>query len=384
LKRSSLAWLFVWSVWATPAWCNITAMVALEPTSGKFGVMPSRAGIETNLTKWLGQTVTVTNSEDLSDAMRATRSGGYDVFIAPAQVAASAMAHGYELVGSTDAEEQYLLVGRSNLGSVAELRRGRLYLPQQDSLYTYLARGMLTANGLSFKDLDKVEYARYAQAGLSAIGVRNSDATVIRREDWESWQKEHGHMASTKVLATSGAVPGGLSVVVKKSLSPQVRGQVAQWFSASASTSGMKLVAHRSESALYKKIAELGTFTPTTWPGMKVVASEEVKSLMAQGAVVVDTRTEKEFKQRHIPGAVHVAYVEKSLKDVVYDGTVDDFAGLKALDSKKPTIFHCNGAECWKSYKASRAALAAGFAQVYWYRGGLPDWEAAGQKVAEK
>jgi rhodanese-related sulfurtransferase len=219
---------------------------------------------------------------------------------------------------------------------------------------------------------------------MSAISVRTHDATVIRREDWQSWQKEHGHMAPTKVLATSGAVPGGLSVVVKKSLSPQVRGQIAQWFSTSASISGMKLVAHRSEAALYKKIAELGTFTPTSWPGVKVVASEDVKNLMAQGAVVVDTRTEKEFQQRHIPGAVLVPYVEKSLKDVVFDEKLDEFAGLKTLDSKKPTIFHCNGAECWKSYKASRAALAAGFAQVYWYRGGMPDWEAAGLKVASK
>jgi ABC-type nitrate/sulfonate/bicarbonate transport system substrate-binding protein len=187
VKRQSLALLFVWSVWATPAAGEVTALVALEPTSGKFGVMPSRAGLETNLSKWLGQAVTVTSSEDLSDVMRATRSGGYDVFIAPAQVAASAMAHGYELVGSTDAEEQYLLVGRSSLESVAQLRRGRIYLPQQDSLYTYLARGMLTANGLSFKDLDRVEYARFAQAGLIL-----SSCQVETNNPWPSGEASHG------------------------------------------------------------------------------------------------------------------------------------------------------------------------------------------------
>ena len=98
--------------------------------------------------------------------------------------------------------------------------------------------------------------------------------------------------------------------------------------------------------------------------------------------MVVDTRSEKEYKAKHIPGAVFVPYHEKSLKDVAYDGALDDFSGLKTLKAQTPTIFHCNGAECWKSYKASRAAMAAGFAKVYWYRGGMPDWESAGQKLA--
>jgi hypothetical protein len=44
----------------------------------------------------------------------------------------------------------------------------------------------------------------------------------------------------------------------------------------------------------------------------------------------------------------------------------------------------CNGAECWKSYKSSRAAIAAGFAKVYWYRGGMPDWESTGQTIAKE
>jgi rhodanese-related sulfurtransferase len=108
----------------------------------------------------------------------------------------------------------------------------------------------------------------------------------------------------------------------------------------------------------------------------------EVIQLQAAGALVVDTRSEKEYKAKHIPGAVLVPYHEKSLKDVVYDASLDDFSGLKGLKPQTPTIFHCNGAECWKSYKASRAALAAGFTKVYWYRGGMPDWESTGQKLA--
>jgi rhodanese-related sulfurtransferase len=97
----------------------------------------------------------------------------------------------------------------------------------------------------------------------------------------------------------------------------------------------------------------------------------------------VDTRTEKEFKSKRIPQAVFVPYQEKSLKDVVFDAALDDFSNLERLDKTKPTIFSCNGAECWKSYKASKFALAKGFADVYWFRGGLPEWEAAGLNVTK-
>jgi rhodanese-related sulfurtransferase len=109
-----------------------------------------------------------------------------------------------------------------------------------------------------------------------------------------------------------------------------------------------------------------------------VVDAAAVKRLMSQGAAVIDTRNEQEFRQKHIAGAVLVPYVEKSLKDVAYDRALDDFSGLDKLDKKAPTIFHCNGPECWKSYKASKAAVAAGFSTVYWFRGGMPEWAAAG------
>ena len=72
------------------------------------------------------------------------------------------------------------------------------------------------------------------------------------------------------------------------------------------------------------------------------------------------------------------------MKDVAYDPALDDFSGLAKLDASKATIFHCNGAECWKSYKASKAARAKGFTKVYWFRGGMPDWEKAGQQVAQR
>lgn len=367
---------------ATPmSMAQVSTLVALEPTQRKEGLMVSRPGLETSLKALLGQTVTVASTEDLTDTMRATRSGAYDIFIAPPQVVASALAHGYELIGSTEAQEEYVLVGRPTLSKPAELKAGRIYLPQQDSIYTYLARGMLTAHGLSFKDLRQVHYVREPQAGLTALDMGMAEATVIRKRDWDTWLQANPGKA--KALAQSGPVPGGFSVAVKKELPAEQRARLAKWFGTSATTCGLKNVASHSDAAQYDRVAQLGTFTPNALPGARLVTAAEVQKLVSEGAVVVDTRTEKEFKAKRLPTARFVPYVEKSLKDVAYDAAADDFAGLKALDPSRPTVFLCNGAECWKSYKASKAALAAGFGKVYWFRGGVPEWEKAGLALAK-
>jgi len=359
------------------ALAEITALVVTEPTNRKDALMVSRDALQANLSRVLKESVVVTTSDDLTDAMRATRSGGYDIFIAPPQVAASALGHGYALVGATDSDEQYLLVGRSELGSVGALRGKQIYLPQQDSIYTYLARGLLNANGLSFKDMRGIDYERYPQAGLYALMLGHSEATMVRRADWEGWDREHAGIA--KVLAVSSAVPGGYSVAVRKKLPQDTRGKLAHWFETDATACGLKPILAHPDLSPYTRVAELGTFTPKALPGATVVDHDTVKTLVGNGAVLVDTRIESEYKDKHIPGALWLPYGEKSLKDVAFDAKADNFPGLARLDRERHIVFQCNGPECWKSYKASRAAIAAGYKHIYWFRGGMPEWETAGE-----
>ena len=361
------------------ALAEVSALVVIEPSNRKDGLMVSRDVLEARLTKALGEHVSVTISNDMTDAMRATRSGGYDVFISPAQVAASALAHGYSLVGATDADEQYVLVGRSDVASVGNLRGTQIYLPQQDSIYTYLARGLLNANGLSFKDMKNVEYARYPQAGLYALLLNSAEATMVRRAEWEGFDKEHAGVG--KVLAVSSAVPGGLSVALRRKLPADTRARLAHWFETDATSCGLKPINAHPDLAPYQRVAELGTFTPKALPGATVVDLEAMKALVSHGAVLVDTRIESEYKDKHIPGALWLPYGEKSLKDVAFDPHADNFPGLARLDRDRNIVFQCNGPECWKSYKASRTALAAGYRHVYWFRGGMPEWELAGERT---
>ena len=358
------------------AHAQLTAIVAVEPTEKKAGNSILRSALEAGLSKASGQTVTVTTTEDLADAMRATRSGGYDIFIGPPQVAASALQRGYELVGCSQKSDHYVLVGLPQIESVGALKGKRLYLPQQDSVYSYMGRGMLNEAGLSFKDLKSVRHEKYPQAGLSALTLGTTDATVVRAEEWAQWSATFPGVA--KVLATSRPVPGGFSAVVRKELPSEVRGKLSQWLSTAPSGTGLAPTGLRPDMQEYQKVAELGLFTPTSLPSVKRVSAKDVVELLGQGAVVVDTRTEKEYRAKRIRGAVWAAYGEKSLKDVAFNPEQDDFKALETLDRSKALIFSCNGAECWKSYKAAKVAADKGFRNVYWMRGGLPEWDAEG------
>lgn len=357
------------------AHAQLAALVAVEPTAKKAAHSILRSALQDGLTQAAAQPVEVTSSDDLANAMRATRSGDFDIFIAPPQVAASALQRGYELVGATHKSERYVLVGTTEVATTADMKGRRLYLPQQDSVYTYMARGMLNEAGLSFHDLKAVQHERFPQAGLSALALGTVDATVVRADEWAEWAQTNAGTAH--VLTTSQPVPGGFSIVVKKTLAPDVRSKLAQWLGAPPPKTGLAPAAVRPEATEYKRLAELGLFTPAALPGVPRITAQEAHKLQASGALVVDTRTAKEFQTRRIRGAVHAAYVEKSLKDVAFNAAQDDFRALDSLPKLAPTqalIFACNGAECWKSYKAAKVASTKGFKAVYWLRGGLPEW----------
>ncbi|OYZ42180.1 MAG: sulfurtransferase, partial [Acidovorax sp. 17-64-282] len=172
----------------------------------------------------------------------------------------------------------------------------------------------------------------------------------------------------------------GFTIVVRKDLPADTRSKLGQWFGTATVSSGLTPVTQRPDAQEYRRVAELGLFTPNGLPGVTRISAKEAQQLQAQGAVVVDTRTEKEFKAKRIRGAVLAAYMEKSLKDVAFNAAQDDFQAFDkvSLDKTKPVIFACNGAECWKSYKAAKVAAAKGFKSVYWLRGGLPEWDAGG------
>jgi len=140
-------------------------------------------------------------------------------------------------------------------------------------------------------------------------------------------------------------------------------------------------VTYKSDPANYKYVSALGNWTPSQLPGATIVTASEALALQQKGVPIIDVRIAKEYQEKHIRGAVSVPYGEKSLKDVAFDPAMDEWTGPQLLDKNQPVIFHCNGPECWKSYKAARVALNKGFKSVYWFRGGFPEWEDNGLPI---
>jgi rhodanese-related sulfurtransferase len=364
---------------AGSAIADLKIMVAVDP-SDRESMVISVLDMQQTLSRIAGQPVHTVKSQDLGDVMRSTRTGEYDVYIAPAHVAASALAHGYTLIGSTDRDELYQLVARPGAKAPADLNGGKIYLTQQDSVAAYMARGMLNEAGQSLKMFQQVFYRTTSGAGLFAIDAGLVDATVAKKGDYESWVKQSSSKSS--VLLSSRAVPGGMSVVVKNSLPEATRSKLENWLVSPGGTlAGIGKVSYHSELANYKYVAALGNWTPSQLPGVTMVTASEVVALQQKGVPIIDVRLAKEYHEKHIRGAQSIPYAEKSLKDVAFDPALDEWAGPEKLDKAKPVIFHCNGAECWKSYKAAKVALSKGFTTIYWFRGGFPEWESSGLAV---
>jgi rhodanese-related sulfurtransferase len=122
--------------------------------------------------------------------------------------------------------------------------------------------------------------------------------------------------------------------------------------------------------------------TPAALTGAKLVGAEEVAKAQAGGAVVIDTRVASEYAEGHIKGALSVPYREKSQKSPSFDASQDDFNLAKLpTDKGAAVVMYCNGPECWKSFKASTAAIKGGYTNVLWYRLGFPDWKSKGNSV---
>ncbi len=358
---------------------ELKVMVGVDP-SDRESLVVSLIDMQLTLSKAIGQQVHAYKSQDLGDVMRSTRTGEYDIYIAPAHVAASALAHGYSLIGSTDRDEIYQFVARPGSKSPVDVKGGKIYLTQQDSVGAYMARGMLNEAGQSLKMFHDVLYRTTSGAGLFAIDTGLVDATVAKRADVDSWVQQNKSKAA--VLLSSRSVPGGMSVVVKNSLPEATRARLESWLlSPGGALTGIGKVSYHSDVANYKYVAALGNWTPSQLPGVTLVTAAQVVEMQQRGVPVIDVRLAKEYHEKHIRGAASIPYAEKSLKDVAFDSAVDQWAGPEMLDKTQPVIFHCNGPECWKSYKASKVALDKGFKTVYWFRGGFPEWENTGLAV---
>jgi len=355
---------------------DVRVLLGIDPADSSGDVLLSASVAPSqSLTRVTGMRTTITQTSSMAEVMRASRTVENEVIIAPAHVTASAILHAYQLLATSGQEQVYALVAKSSIDAVDKLPGKRIYLPQQDSLRSYVAKGLLTESGVKLAQFSKVTYGNTSGGGLVALGFDMADVTIADESQAKEWIAAHPGQA--RILKTTRPVPGGMSMVVRKDFCATDCSRLSDWVSsgeASIPGVGKLRLATADAGKQFTYVASLGITTPDTLKGATRVSAEEVAELAKQGATIVDTRSQKEHDSEHVRGAILASYLEKSLKEVDFDASKDDFSALKAVPKDKPAIFFCNGPECWKSYKASRAAVAAGYAKVYWFRGGMPEW----------
>jgi PQQ-dependent catabolism-associated CXXCW motif protein len=115
--------------------------------------------------------------------------------------------------------------------------------------------------------------------------------------------------------------------------------------------------------------------TPIRIPGGKVVTTVELKALMEQASkpYVIDV----------LGGGIHrtIAGAFWMIGAGAGDMNRDEekrfagaIAGFAAGDKNRPMVFYCVDPECWLSYNAALRAIALGYTNVMWYRGGIAAW----------
>jgi ABC-type phosphate/phosphonate transport system substrate-binding protein/rhodanese-related sulfurtransferase len=343
----------------------------------RYGVLVRYVGTSAGLQ------VHMTYARDLTAELARTRSRGYDLMIGPAHVIGSAARYGYEPVTRFPGEEHavFIATAASGVTTLAEARGKRLALPPADSLATYLARGELNAMGIQAKShFKEIRQYRYHEAALLALELGAAEVAVADQRLAEEWVARH---KGRILLVTKGAPTTGVAML--STLDPKVKARIRAAFTSpgpQASATAAVGLDVRSMKPIevqeYDYVSTLGYFTPRVLDGAKIVSAEQAAELMKQGVALYDTRSADEYRAGHIRGARSLPYGEKSAKEVGFDAAKDHFDLAQIADKKAPVIFACNGAECWKSYKSCVAAAKAGFTQVYWFRGGYPEWLARG------
>jgi ABC-type phosphate/phosphonate transport system substrate-binding protein/rhodanese-related sulfurtransferase len=336
----------------------------------------------------LGTDVKLAIGRDLSRELQKMRAGMYEVLVGPAHVIGAAMRYGYEPVARFAGQERAVFVASkaSGITNLDDAKGKRLALPPTDSLATYLARGELNAKGVRINEFfAEVKEHRYHEVALMSVEFGQADVAVADERLAKEWIAKNGG----QIILQTQATPG-IGVAVNAKLDKPTKDRIRNAFLspnpkivAAAPLTGLDIAGTQPITTKeYEYVSTLGYFTPRQLPGATIVTAEEAAELMKKGATLFDTRTAEEYGAKHIRGAKLLPYVEKSRKEVGFDVKQDKFDLAQGpQDRNAPVIFACNGAECWKSYKACDAAVKAGYKNVYWLRGGFPEWSLKGMPV---
>jgi len=132
--------------------------------------------------------------------------------------------------------------------------------------------------------------------------------------------------------------------------------------------------------------AELSAPTPRTLPGAKTLGTAELRERLRAPADPLLLLFDVLGGEQHdsLPGAIWLPGAGRGngFDDAVQAQLARLLQAATKGDVGRAMVFFCQGTACWLSYNAALRAVALGYREVYWYRGGLEAWIAAGGALA--
>jgi len=334
---------------------------------------------EGEIERALGQPVQMHFYTSGFSAIKNAKSGSVDLMFGPPQVIANISKFKFEPILKSSSVTAVSFVAASTYkGGLTAKSQARLGVPDYESLMGGMARGEINSRGLSKGDFAEIKFHRMPEAPLYGLKLGRYDLAVASADEAKTWAAANGG----RVVFTSTPVPLRALSVQTETVPLAAQQKLA---TALKSSNSLNLVMVASTKADFKGVASMLNTTPTSLPGAKVLTLAEAKMQIEKGMPVYDVRASEEFDAAHIPGAISVPYKEASAKEVGFDPVDDQFALNKLpKDKNTPFMMYCDGTICWKSYKSALMAIQGGWKNVYWFRGGYPEWKDAGMPIVAK
>lgn len=123
----------------------------------------------------------------------------------------------------------------------------------------------------------------------------------------------------------------------------------------------------------------VGSPTPMSVPGGQRLTTVQVRELANRDSNVLLIDVLADHHQATIQNARYLPAAGQpgTFNDASQTQTAEALQTLTGGRRDRPLVFFCAGAACWESYNAVLRARAAGYTQLYWYRGGLASWSEA-------
>ncbi len=329
--------------------------------------------------KTIGEPVRIQYFTQAFSAIKQAKEGSLDIVFGPAHVIANVVKFKFEPILKSDEVISASFVAAPNYkGSLTAKSNARLGVPDYESLIGGMARSEINSRGLSKSDFSLVRFHKIPEVPLYGLKIGSYDLAVAASNEAKTWAAANGG----RIVLTGTPVPLRAMSVNSATVSPALQQKLA---ASLKKDNGLKLAMSSASASDFKGIASMLNTTPNNLPGAKIINAAEAKAMIAKGIRIYDVRLIEEYEHGHIPNSVLLPYSESSAKEVDFDPAEDKFP-LNQLpaDKNETLIMYCDGTICWKSYKSTQMAVKAGWKNILWFRGGLPEWKEAGLPVETK